>query len=210
MSCCWEAFFKLGVFFSTKAFLCLISYTWLVSGLGHIRTNEGLITTFSNLSWFRTIFLKMIFIFCFSKFCFNFNFLLVFKFKNSHVYGKSQKTQKFVVSEFIFVICCATKLLKIDTDLHVSNKEYINIEILGTPCRVKFVSHSQHVCAWLDTLVSINRNFGDIIFWVAFKYTKSWYNHIKSHHKSSLFCATILFTKFHILVISFQTIQSDW
>jgi hypothetical protein len=83
----------------------------------------------------------------FQKICFNFNFLLVFKFKKSHVYAKSQKTQKNVVSEFIFFICYATRLLKIDTDLHVSNEEYINIEISGTPCRVKFVNHSQHVCA---------------------------------------------------------------
>jgi hypothetical protein len=143
----------LVLFFQLTLFFYLIYYTWLVSGLRHIRTNEGFITTFSNLSWFRTIFLKMIFIFYFKIFCFNFNFLLVLKFKKSHVYEKTQKTQKSVVSEFIFLICYATRLLKIDTDLHVSNEEYINIEILGTPCRVKFVNRSQHVCAWLDTSI---------------------------------------------------------
>jgi hypothetical protein len=92
-------------------------------------------------------FLKMIFILFFKFFLLQLQFFAGFKFKKSHLYGKSQKTQKIVVSEFIFLIYYATRLLKIDTDLHVLNKEYINIEILGTPCCVKFVNHSQHVCA---------------------------------------------------------------
>ncbi len=118
-----------------------------MSGLGHIRTNEGLITTFSNLSWFHTIFLKMILFIYFQNFASTSIFCWFFNSKKSHVYGKSQKPKKIVVSKFIFLIYYASRLLKIDTDLHVSNKEYINIEILGTPCRVKFVNHSQHVYA---------------------------------------------------------------